>query len=114
MNTEEKGLVSIQEVKADDIDYIEIIEEDDTSAKQRIRKAMTDQAYVEWYTSLEEYAAQKLFEWMNKEWGMWRSEDILLKYLRFMAESQWWTSWTKEFTVKSNIPVLNRKSLFTA
>jgi len=47
MNTEEKGLVSIQEVKADDIDYIEIIEEDDTSAKQRIRKAMTDQAYVE-------------------------------------------------------------------
>lgn len=114
MTIEGKELVSIQEVKADDIEFLEIMEEDNTSAKQKIRKALEDMALVEWFNSLEEFAAHKLFEWMSKEWGMWRSEDILLKYLRFMAESQWWTSWTKEFTVKSNIPILNRNTLLTA
>lgn len=106
-------MTDIKEIKASDEFFLEVYENDYKTSKDRIREAIQKRVYCEWYNSVEEFAADFLIKVMMKEKWPTKSDEVILKYLRFIWETEGWTSASKEFTINSNIPKLNDKTLLS-
>lgn len=108
----EKEEVGIQSITPDDEYEVEIFELEDWTAKDKLRKEILKSVQSAWFETVEEFVAKMMIAKMT--WEITKSDDILLKYLRFLWETQWYTASTKEYNIVSKIPQLNRKSLLSA
>lgn len=101
---------NINEIPSDELPVLEISENDYKSAKDRMKEQLNIMAKINWFETIEQYVASKT---VNMIWSekLWRSDDIMLKALRFIWDIQWRTTSSKDFTIKSNIPYLDNKSL---
>lgn len=106
-------MTNIKDIKADDDFYLEVYENDYKTSKDRIKEALKKRIQEEWYESTEEFASDFLIKSMMKEKWPTKADEVLLKYLRFIWETEWWTASTKEFTINSNIPKLDNKNLLS-
>ena len=106
-------MTDIKEIKSSDDFYLEVYENDYKTSKDRIKHALMKRVQEEWFLSIEEFASDFIVKAMIKPAWPSKSDEVLLKYLRFIGETEWWTASTKEFTINSNIPKLNEKHLLS-
>ncbi len=91
---------------------VEIFELEDNTIKDKLRKEFLKNVQALWFSSVEDFVAKTMVAKMT--WELTKEDDILLKYLRFLWETQWYTASTKEYNIVSKIPQLNRSALLSA